>query len=599
MRTGYDYVPSQLPHNVVRQCINSMVARAAKSRPLPIVQSTAGSWSDYKRARKASQFIEGEEYRQRFFAKIRPVVLRDAGVFGSAFVCVRRQGKSIHTERVLPTELHVDEWDAQHGDPRNIYRVRDMDRGVAIATFCRDADGKLDEEKKQKILAASRIVTPGEEDNGMSSTVDRVTVVEAWHLCDDVEAHAPTASQEDRDAHADACTGRYTCACNTAELADAPWRRGYFPFPKLDYEAALGGFIGQGLAEQLEGYQYSVNDLGMRVQEAMQYAPGAILVTDGDIPDTHINNGNFPILKGSRSARLDVVQVKPIHDQFIQREAQLIESSYRESGQTTFGVAGEKPTGLMSGTALREVEDQESGRHVVFFRYDEEFCREVGRQWVDCAKEIAEEYGDAEVAVPMSDGLLPLKWSDCDLETFEVRVFSGSMLPQQKAARIDTLVDWFDRQIIDRATFMQQLEASDIQALADVEVSGRVLVDEQLEAMLFADDPRDEDAYLPPSPFCDPMWAKKRAQQKRMWAQLRKAPNANLLLLDRFIVDCDTLKAEAAAGAPQQSPPAGGFPMMPPSPPGVAPGMPPPVGALPDAGGVGMAPGMPPAMGTA
>lgn len=598
MRSGYDYVPAQMPHNIVRQCTNAMVARVCKNRPLPIVQSTAGDWADYKRARKASQFMQGEEYRQRFFAKIRPQVVRDCGVFGAGFVCVRREGKSIHTERVLPTEILVDEWDAQHGDPRNIYRVRDMDRGVAIRRFAKD-----NEELRNKILDASRIVTPGEEDNGMSSTVDRITVVEAWHLCDDTEAHAPTASKEDRAAHEEECTGRYSCACNTASLDDAPWRRGYFPFPKLDFEPPLGGFVGQGLAEQLEGYQYAINDIEMRVQESMQFAPGALLITDGDIPDTHINNGNFPVLKATqRGARMDVVQVKPIHDQFIIRQRDLIDSSYTESGQTSFGVSGEKPHGLISSVALREVEEQESGRHVVLFRNDEEFCREVGRQWVDCVKEIAEEYGDASVAVPMSDGLLALKWSECDLETYEVRVFSGSMLPQQRAARMDTLVDWFDRGIIDRGTFMQQLEQTDIEQMADMDIAGDVLVDEQLESMLLSSDPLDEESYIPPSPFVDPVKAKARAQKKRMWAQLRKAPPAALALLDRFIVDCSTLKDEAMAAAPPldpMSPPPGGMldPLAPP--PGAPPGMPP--GAVaPDAmmGAPGVLP-QPPVMGNA
>lgn len=586
---------SQMPFNVVRQNINAMTARVCKARPLPIVQSTAGSWTEYKRAKKASQFLEGEEYRQRFFERLRPAWIRDAEVFGTGFLCVRRHRKTIVTERVLPLEILVDEWDAQHGDPRNLYRVRDMDRGVAIKMFAKreGEDGDLIEDKdiKEKLLRASRIVTPGQEDNGQSSTVDRITVVEAWHLCDDVDMHAPTTSEEDKKAHKEECNGRYVIACNTALLCDEAWRRGYFPFPKLDFEPPFGGFYGQGLAEQLEGYQFEINKLEDRAQESFDLAPGGIFVTDGNIPTTHFENGPFPVLKGSPGARIDFFQVQPLHAQFFQRQESLQDHSMRESGQTSFGVAGEKPTGIDSGEGLKQIEDQESGRHVVLYRTDEGACREWGRQVIDCAKEIAEEYGDAEVAVPMSDGMLKLKWSECDLETFEVRVFSGSMLPQQKAARIDTLVDWFDRQIIDRATFLQQLGAVDIQALADVEISGRVLVDEQLECMLFTDSPEDEDEYLAPSPYCSPKWAKKRAMQKRMWAQLRDCPEENLRLLDRFVLDCDTIKDQAEEGAPQPAQPQGPMPPpgMPPGPPG--PGMPPP--GVPMNGAPPMAPPMP------
>lgn len=584
-RAGYEYVMSQIPHNIVRQCINAMTARVCKSRPLPIVQASAGSWRDYTRARKASQFLEGEEYRQRFFAKTFPAWVRDAEVFGSGFLCVRRHRKAVITERVLPTELFVDEWDAQHGDPRNLYRVRDIDRGVAMSLFATKDNGKRDKEIEEKLMVAARMINDNDLDDGLGSTVDRITLVEAWHLCDDLDMHAPTTSPEDKKAHEKHCTGRYVVACSTATLTDLPWTRGYFPFPKLDYEQPIAGYYGQGLAEQLEGYQFELNKGEDRIQEGMDLAPGLILLTDGDVLDSHLTNGYGRIVKGQKGAQFQPVNVQPVHEQFFQRQDSLMEHAYRESGQTTFGVAGEKPKGIDSGAGLREIEDQETGRHVVFARAAEEAVKEVARQWIDCVKEIAEEYGDAAVSVPMNDGLLELKWSDCDLERFELRVFSASVLPQQRAARMQTLKELFDAQLIDRSTFLQQLEASDLQGMTDLETAGRVLVDEQLEAMLFSESPDDEDEYLPPSQFADPKWAKKRAQQKAMWGQLRKAPPANLNLMSRFIADCDQLMAEAnsaAAPPPNAGPPAGPMPV--PSPPGgPVPG--PPMGpALPSPG---------------
>jgi hypothetical protein len=564
-----------------------MTARICRTRPLPIVQASASSWKDFKRAKKASQYLEGEAYRQRFFTRIWPLWVRDSEIFGSGYVCIRRQGKAVLTERVLPTEVWVDEWDAQHGDPRNLYRVRDVDRGVAQEMFSGKAEkGHLrSPDIEERILQAGRIMTPRDVDDAQASTVDRVTLIEAWHLCDDVEAHAPTVSKEDRAAHEKHCTGRYAVVCNVATLDASPWTRGYFPFAKLDYESGLAGYSGQGLAEQLEGYQYEINLIEDRLAESYKMAPGTICYTDGSILDTHITNGIGRVIKGSRgSPPPTFFNPEPVHQSFFQRLEMLINHAYRESGQTVMGISGEKPPGVDAAVAMRQLEDQETGLHVVHARAAEEACMEVGRQWIDCVKEIADEYGDADVAVPMKDGLLELKWSDCNVETFQLRVFSGSMLPSSKSARLQTLKELFEVGAIDVHTFMRQLEVNDLSGEMDLITAGRVLIDEQLEAMLFCENPEDEESYLPPSKYCEKEWALKRVEQKAQWAALRKADAANLALLDRFAADLEQLIDQAKAGAaPAPEPPMPGGPMPGPGGPVLPPGPPGPP-ALPSNG---------------
>lgn len=560
-----------------------MVARIARTRPQPIVQATASDWSETKRARRASQLLEGEFYRQRFWPKVWPTWIRDACTFGSGLISVQRHRKSVLIDRVLPTELFVDEWDARYGDPRNLYRVRDIDRGIVQALFGYTADGRAKKDVLDTIEKAQRLEDLMAFEDTSSSTVDRITLIQSWHLCDDIEAHAPTASKADREKHKKRCTGRTAFTLTSGDLEVSPWMRGYFPICKLDYTPALVGFFGQGMAEQLEGTQYEINFIEERMQEAFKLVPGLWIFNPGNsVLESHFVNGLGNVIPTTPGMPPTIQNPDPIHPEFFNRQAQLVQSAADDTGQTQQGMQGAKQPGVNAAVAMRELEEQESARHVVFARAAEEGAIEVGRQVLDCIKEIAEEYGDHAVMVPMADGLLPLKWSDCDVEQYTLRVFSSSVLPQSRPARVQTLREWFQDGIIDKQGYMRLLDATDLEGFSDMDTSGDQLLLETLEVMLHHDDPEDPDAYIPPSEFVDPDRAITITMQRIRWAQLRKAPEANVMLLTKHLADYERLKEKAAPPAPPT--PDGGM----------SPGMPPPGGPPP---GAPMAPpGAPPPM---
>jgi hypothetical protein len=159
---------------------------------------------------------------------------------------------------------------------------------------------------------------------------------------------------------------------------------------------------------------------------------------------------------------------------------------------------------------------------------------------------------------------------------------------------MQTLREWFMDGLIDKQGYMRMLDATDLQSFTDSETSADVLVLESIEAMLHADDPEDDEAYLPPSQFVNPDRAILLTTQKIRWAKLRKAPDANIALLERMVVDYEALAAKARAfqqpptpqappGVPAAGPPTGSAPMVPPGaaippdPNGVMPPMQPPL----------------------
>lgn len=101
-RRDYTYAPATLPYNVVRSATDTLLSKVAKHRPLPQVLTQRGSWKNQKRARKMTQFIEGEFYRQRVFEKHWPTFIRDSLIFGRGVLKIWTEGDKIRTERTLP-----------------------------------------------------------------------------------------------------------------------------------------------------------------------------------------------------------------------------------------------------------------------------------------------------------------------------------------------------------------------------------------------------------------------------------------------------------------------------------------------------------------
>lgn len=559
-----EYLPARLPYNVARGAADTLVSKVAKHRPLPQVLTTRGDWAQQKRARKMSQFIEGQFYHQRIFENKAPVLVRDSAIFGRGILKIWAEGKNLLTERAHPWELHTDEWDSRYGDPRNLYHLRTVDRGVLIERFAKNEDGEIDEEIAADIEAAGEIDDQYliDQQHSYDTTVDRVHFVEAWHL--------PSGP--------DADDGRHVIVIEGRTLLDEPWERSYFPFAMLGYSAPIAGYWPQGLIEQLEGFQYEINFMAEKVSESHATIGGCIVAipSNSGITDTHLINGVGYGLKHNPGAAPTFFNPEPVHPATYQRLRDLPQEALADVGLSQMSAQSTKPAGIDSGLGLQTLDDIETERFVIFGRAYESWCLDIARQFVDCAKEIAQKEGEYAIQVPLKNGMLPLSWKDVSIDDFELKVFSTSTLPQQPAARLDKLQSLFDAGVVDRAVFLRELDAPELSAELDLETSDKLFVDEMLEAMLEADEPDDPDSYHMPTPYIDLQWASKRAQQRINKAGVDGAPEDNLDLLRRFTTDCIALQARMNAPPPQaQAMPPGQPPMMGP-PPGAAPMPPPP-----------------------
>lgn len=588
------YEQATLPHNVCRGAVDTLQAKIAKHRPLPECLTQRGTWANQKRARKMTQFLEGEFYRQRIYEKHAPLIVRDALIFGRGHLRVWVEGKRIKVERLFPWEVFEDEWDGRYGAPRNRYYARSLDRGVALEAFARTESGGWNEHVREAIENAGRFGDRLEADSGASSTVDRIDVVDAFHLCDDPDGHSeelesepPISDDVDEDATGETrgrgpqprkhtCTGRHVVITTAGTLIDEPWEYDYFPDVTLSYNEPVTGCKGTGLVEQLEGYQYQINEASERLAEQYRLSGVHVAVPDNaKISYQDVRNG-IHVLGHGPGGVPQVLQMDLVNEHLRARPRELREDALNDAGLSEMSVMSKKPPGITAGIALQTLDDIETERFMMFGRAYENWNLELARRFIDGAKLIAKTQGDHAVSVPMKGGLLPLKWSDVSVDGVEIRVFPTSLLPQQLSARLDKLTMLWQSQVIDRATFLRHLDAPDMQAELDLETADKLVIDEIIERMLDAAEEEGDSAYMPPTAYQPFDWAARRAQQKLNRALLDGAPEYNLDLLRRYMKQCQTEQDKLTSAAPQQRPngappsPGPAEPMPAPTPPAAA-----------------------------
>jgi hypothetical protein len=446
-----------------------------------------------------------------------------------------------------------------------------MDRGVALERFARTEAGGYRKSIKEAIETAGRLVLDqryGTEDRA-GITVDRVDIVEAWHL--------PSGP--------DAGDGRHVIACQGATLLDEEWSHDYFPFAILNYNDPLEGFWGHGILEQVEGYQYSLNTASEKLDEQYRMSGKGIIAFDGSgIHDQEFRNG-LHIMHAKAGGQPPIVfDMDMVNEHLRQRPRELTQDALNETGLSQMSVQSQKPGGITAAIALQTLDDIETERFMTFGRAYETWNLQVARLLIDCAKQIANDFGDLAVSVPMKGGLLDLNWNDVYVDGVEIRVMPTSLLPQQLSARLEKLKDMWNTGLLDRAAFLRHLDAPDLQAELDLETADQLLVDEILEKMSDAEEDEGEAAYVPPSAYQQledptqpgkPGWALKRCQQRLNRGALDGMPEFNQEMLRRWLKDAgELLKTMTPPPAPPM--PVGGIA----APMGAAP-VPPP---LPDLG---------------
>lgn len=545
MAVGQNLPVDRPTMNVVQSCIDTLVSRITQSRPRPVFLTDNGDYRLRNMAKQMNGFIAGEFYQMKAYEK-GALLLRDACALGTGVGKLFRRNNRVESERVLNTELLVDDNDALYGDPRQLFQLKLVDRSVAAAAM---PDGRLLIERAQQGYPS--------EGEGQKTAADQIIVAEAWHL--------PSGKDEYGEFSGD---GRHVIVCSEGVILDEPWKRENFPFVFLHYSPRLMGFWGQGLAEQLMGTQVEINKLLMTISQAINLVGvPRVFVEDGSkVVKAHLNNaiGSIVTYRGTKPS----YEVAPCVPQELYAQLQrLVEYAYQQSGISAMAAAAQKPAGLNSGEAIRNYDDIQSDRFAALVRRYDTLFIDWAYQDIWQAKEICEDTGKYKTVYPNKDGTKEIDLPKADLlDDPIIQCFDASSLPRDPSGRLQKVTEMMQGGLISPDEGRRLLDYPDIEQVDKLANASEERILQYLDQIV------ESGKYNPPDPFMDLDLAQRIVTQYYNLYAPAKLEESRQQQLRDFFSQIQALKQAA----------------VPPPPPGGMPGAPPGGGPAPI--GVPMAP---------
>lgn len=572
--------------NLTKSVTETLTAKVGKNRPRPTILTDGGDFALRQRGKLLQRFLDGAYQQAEIYSKT-PLMFRDAMLFGTGvmhfFAHVGK--KQICAERVFSAEILVDPVEAVNGAPRQMLRVKTLDRGVVTRMF----------PKKRAIVEASSLIPLEDspqvyiEDEASAQTM--IQVFEAWYLAD-------------TDSEGTLVPGRHVIATDAGTLFAEDYNEDYFPFEFFHWTKPVLGFWGDSAVGEIRGLEQEVNTLLQSVQAAMRRCgmPWCMVPDSAKVRTEKMTNEVGLIVRYQGQIKPEVVAFQPVHPQVIQQLWTLYGKAFEILGTNENQAAGIKPPGIESGRALEQLSED----HLVRFddvskHFEDLVGRRFARQMLRVAEELddhcrgKEGKGEGFVLRAIANKTtLKIKWADAKIapDDFFMQTFPTSILPHLPSGRTQEVERWQANQWVTPQKARQLLDFPDLAGAQDIGTADQDLLEWQVEQMV--EDGKD----VVPEPRQDLANAMQWGTYCLELGMRDGTPEAHLDKLRAFLSAIDDLTQQAAAAAAAQAAPAAPQGMeMPPLPPGIGgpPGLagmpsgPPPSGPPP-----GMQPGMPP-----
>lgn len=573
--------------NLVQSVCDTATALIAKDRPRARFVTDGAEFSEYQRAQLLEKFVFGVFQEVDVWEKAVDA-FRDATIFGTGCLKVFAAGGRVAIERVLIDEVFVDELECMGGGlPRQIHHRKFVSRDVLCALFP-EREKEIEAANEERLSAGARQSNP-----------DLVEVIEAIHLparrAVDRDEQEGDEDEVDDPEWFPAHGGRRTIAIPGVKeaLLDEPWDESEYNYLFLNWTKLPVGFYGQGLAAELAPIQLQLNKLYRFVQRAHDlYAiPRIFLNRLSRINPHHLTNeiGAIVEYSGQPPVFLTPQAIGPEVYNWIE---QLVMRGYRRAGIGEDTAGAVKPAGIDSGVGIREVSDRTSGRLIIQAQRFEDIVKHAARWTVRMARKIHADDGKFVSVFAAHNLTQRIDWSEADLDdqSYVVKVEMSSILGMTPAGRLQSVMDLYHEQFIDRTEARMLLQHPDLEKSDDLANAAKKNIDATCEKLLKGE-------WVSPWPFQDLEQGIKTIMHRALLADSQGAPPETLEICVRWVEQAKALmqgpmpdptvvaaneQAAAAAGAPPpgmvppgMQPPGpmpGGMaqppmPMMPPGPP--------------------------------
>lgn len=518
---------NRLKFNLVRSCVNTAAAHIGALKPKPRFQTDDAEWDLIQKA-KSCEHAVGGVFNANDFYELATEAFVDSAVSSLGGVKVYGKDGKVVIERTFPGEILVDMREGYYGKPKNLYQAKLVDKQVLKEAYP-DKTTEIDASQTTDLSLFDWVSFQYE------STEDQVLVIEAWHL---------GTYDRKTDTYKG---GKHTIAVLGGLLEPVEeWAWGTFPFAFLRWNKRQAGFYGMGIVEELRDYQWTINYIHLKLRDMMHYLSRGKLVT-WDNPNTKVNAEHLTTapwdvlkIKGTGQPPMVVAQ-NAVPTEWWSWRREVIQDAFVQIGFNEMQRSGEKPPGVESGVALREVQEVGSKRARRQIQAFERWVVGVARLVIECLRRM-DEAGELEpIQVTLRKAGLTrmqmVNWSEValDRDQFQLEVMPASSLPDSTPGRTQTIQDWYQAGFITQQEAKALLDVPDLERFKSLDLAAYENILNAVEIML------EDGEYIFPEPTDDLELALKLVTQSYNKFRLRKAPEERLELLRRYLDDVQHL----------------------------------------------------------
>jgi hypothetical protein len=508
--------------NIIATCGDVYRARIWKERTFIITVPISGNFKAFIKSIQISRFIDAVFHDTDFWTTYE-LCGDDCMTVGDGFIKVHEsptEKKKICITRVLGDEILVNEEEVVNGGyPRSMMQRCFMHREELIAQF------GATPELRDAIWNA-----PGAFPGlyyGDLAVQDIVPFVEGWHI----KGYNSITDKEDE--------GRLVTAINNVLLDDRPFKKRCFPFAKLTFARLPTGYFNQGLAEQLLPYQAELNrydSADWENQQRMSW-PTVLNPVGSMVGNAQLQGSSGRVISHAPNLAPQFVFPDATNALAEQRRARIKQDAFLRARISQSSAMSQKPEGLNSGTAILAWRNIEDAAHADLGQRGEAFVTEVAELVTDLAEDIKPK------VTYQGRTLQEIKWDDVRLsnDSYHVRAFPMSTLPQLPAARQQTIDNWYANGQITKSIKMRLEQMPDIDGWLDLTNAALNDIFMTLDNIIESGD------YVPPEPFQDLASAIQIAQSRWLQERVRGTPADRLELLLQWIMQANELIKEGAS----------------------------------------------------
>lgn len=518
-----------VPINVIAPLVDTAEARITQARPRPFFKTVGGTWSQQRQAKRLQKFADGIFDETKAY-RIGQQVLKDAALLGTGCAKIFTQNGKICAERILISDILVDEALGFDRNPQELAEVKEVSRQRLINLFG-------DTATKRDAITALLSVT------SRSNTLwaDLVEVYEAWAL--------PQGKQ----------SGRHVIIVQGATLLDEEWKHEYFPIIFVRWRNAPAGFYGLGLAQQAMAAQVEITSVVRNISKNLHLFtnPRVLNPNGSSLNPNHITNAWGTVLSYTPPFKPELWSQQIVPPEVYQWFETMYSKVFEMCGVSTQSAFAQKPAGVTAGKAFRELSDIQSDRLAPVSQRYENFYLDFTVACVDAAESLYGGDKDFAVVTGSAKRVERLKWRDVRMpkDDYTVQLFAANFLSRTPSGLFDDIQDLMSSQLIDQTTARKLMDFPDLQQVFDDENAARDNFENQIEKIL------DDALMLPPQPFDDLALGIKTYRNAYNRARLDDIPEDRQQMMRDWIEQAQAL-VTAAQPAPQPNPtqPAGAVP---------------------------------------